>query len=62
MTGWALFANVLLIGVLTVLTYALQMFNTQFLLGAFVGFWTCYVLYRCWRQDYEDEKKPHLIE
>lgn len=55
-------ATVIVAAVLGGYAYLLKLAGTEFSVGVLVGFIICYVLYRNWRQDYEDERKPHFTD
>ncbi len=50
------------IAVLSALTGFLKWAGTEFALGTFFGMMLNYVLYKNWRQDYENENKPHFTD
>jgi len=45
--------NIAVIAILSVLAYFLKLAGTEFCLGILVGFFSCYCLHRCWRDDRE---------
>lgn len=57
---WCL--NLVVIGILAALVAVFRETGTVFNLGFIAGFAVCYVLFRCWRQDYADEAKAHFTE
>lgn len=53
--SWLVLAmNLAVIAVLSVLAYSLRWTGTEFCVGLIVGFAVCYVLFRCWRFDYDE--------
>lgn len=63
MSDWTLrLLNLAAIGILAALAYFLRWTGPEFALGLFIGFLACYTIYKNWRKDYEDEKKPHFTD
>lgn len=63
MPRWAIWVmNVAVVAVLASLVYFFKWAGTEFVVGCLVGFWFCYISYRCWRQDYADEAQAHFTD
>jgi membrane protease YdiL (CAAX protease family) len=63
MPRWAiLICSVLVIAVLAGFAHLLKWAGTEFAFGTFFGMCLNYVIYKNWRQDYENEKRPHFTE
>jgi membrane protease YdiL (CAAX protease family) len=63
MPRWAIWiCSVLVIAVLAGFAHLLKWAGTEFAFGTFFGMCLNYVIYKNWRQDYENEKRPHFTE
>lgn len=50
--------NLAVIAVLVTFGYFLKWAGTEFCIGLIAGFTACYVLFRCWRFDYDKPTEP----
>jgi hypothetical protein len=48
---WAM--NLAVVAILVAFAYFMRWTGTEFNIGLIVGFLICYVLFRCWRFDYD---------
>ena len=55
-------ATIVVIAILYGISQFFVFAGPAFTYGTVFGFFACYVMYKNWRQDYEDEKKPHFTE
>jgi hypothetical protein len=55
-------ANLIVVAALYALTQVFKALGTEVMLGYVLGYAACYILFKCWRQDYADEQKPHFTE
>lgn len=56
---WAvLVMNLAVIAVLAAFAYFMKWMGVQFALGWIFGFAFCYVMFRCWRFDYDEPTVP----
>jgi hypothetical protein len=63
MPRWAIWLlNFLVVASLTGLAYLFKWLGPEFCFGLLVGFWFCYINYKCWRQDYADEARAHFTD
>lgn len=63
MPRWAIWGmNVAVISILYAIGQFFLFAGNGFTYGAIFGFATCYLLYKCWRQDYENEAKAHFTD
>lgn len=54
--GWVM--SLAVIGILAGFGYSLKWAGPEFCYGLIAGFTTCYVLFRCWRFDYDEPIVP----
>lgn len=50
--------NLAVIAILVAFAYFLKWAGTEFCVGLIAGFSACYVLFRCWRFDYDEPTEP----
>ena len=63
MPRWAIWLCTLaVIGFLALLAAFFREAGPTFGLGYIVGFLCCYCMFKCWRQDYEMESRPHFTD
>jgi hypothetical protein len=59
---WAVWVmNFAVIAALSVIVYFLRWAGTEFCVGAIIGFAWCYIQFRCWRFDYDEEPKQERV-
>lgn len=54
--GWVM--SLAVICILASFGYSLKWAGPEFCYGLIAGFLTCYVLFRCWRFDYDEPMEP----
>ena len=63
MPRWAIWAlNLIVVAILYGIAQFFLFAGVSFTYGAIFGFAVCYILYKCWRQDYADEAKAHFTD
>lgn len=63
MPRWAIWTcSLVVIAVLASFAYFLKWAGAEFAVGTFFGMCVNYVLYKNWKQDYENEGKPHFTD